>query len=122
MDATLEKIAFTRAITCLALELPEPVYNDISTNIMAYVGMLEKKLDLLREALDNRNLVENKAHALFTEPLSTGLTFAHTPGQCSPLGFVQVMRHALEEMSKALMMLDPNNPALRNPHIFIPNE
>lgn len=61
----------------------------------------------LHDALAHRNEVEGKAHALFTEPLSNGQTFTHLPDQCNPLGFVQVMRAAVEKLLRGEQLPKP---------------
>ena len=63
---------------------------------------------MLKEYHDeNRNKIESQAHALFTSPLSNGQRFAHSPGQCDPLGFVTVLRAALEDLMAGKKLANP---------------
>lgn len=60
-------------------------------------AMFAAKNESLVKALEVRNEIEGKAHALFTSPLN-GYTFAHLPQQCDPLGFVMVLRAAIKHL------------------------
>lgn len=63
-----------------------------------FFGQVADSLESDGIVLKDRNLIESKAHALFTQPLSNGQIFAHLPSQCNPIGLVTVLRKALEEV------------------------
>lgn len=79
-----------------------------------FFGTVADALESDAKALEYRNAIEDQAHGLFTEPLSNGQTFAHLPDQCNPLGFVTVLRAALESTL--------SGQKLSNPFILIPDE
>lgn len=90
---------------------------DMQSQIIHGTDFFGKVADLLEAddaAFENRNRVEGRAHALFTEPLSNGQMFAHVPSQCDPLGFVTVLRGALEQVLAG--------QTLSNPFILLPDE
>lgn len=67
----------------------------------------EQRIAELKDVIARRNEIEGKAHALFTEPLSNGVSLAHLPEQCNPLGFVQVSRAAIEHLLQGKALPNP---------------
>ncbi len=57
---------------------------------------LLREVEDLRRVVAFRNEQENKAHALFTSPLSNGKFIAHSPDECNPEGFVKRLREEIE--------------------------
>lgn len=109
-----DTVASRSSFGCYISKLHAEQLVDVLEQAQSKVDRLQKENDLLKKAMDHRNEIENKAHALFTTPLSSGQRFAHIPSQCDPLGFVRVMREAMELMSK--------KQPIENPFIFLPKD
>ncbi len=79
------------------------------TTVGVRLDFFYKVADLLEsdeKALTARNEIDGKAHALFTTDLN-GQGFAHIPEQCNPLGFVEVLRAAIDKLMKGEQLSNP---------------